>query len=148
MSSTVELSAFPSSTEGVRFLKTFTYNQQQYIHVDSNMGICVANTALSKLQAKHFNSQSSFLVDMFYWHNDNVWMPFLWCKSALPLSSPAEPKVRVSVLKLGSLPQTNWSASYAMGFYLLEMNVKSFQNGCEEMECVMFMDMFQNWNWT
>ncbi|XP_021238674.1 class II histocompatibility antigen, B-L beta chain-like isoform X4 [Numida meleagris] len=80
--STVELSAFPSSTEGVRFLKTFTYNQQQYIHVDSNMGICVANTALSKLQAKHFNSQSSFLVDMFYWHNDNVWMPFLWCKRA------------------------------------------------------------------
>ncbi|POI28764.1 hypothetical protein CIB84_007486 [Bambusicola thoracicus] len=56
-------------------------------------------------------------------------------------SISVKPKVRVSVLKLGSLPQTDWFSWSTMGFYLLKTEVTSFQNGHEEVECVMLMDM-------
>lgn len=66
-----------------------------------------------------------------------------------PLSPPpAEPKVRISALQSGSLPQTDRLACYVTGFYPPEIEVKWFQNGQEETERVVSTDVIQNGDWT
>ena len=71
------------------------------------------------------------------------------CPQRCPLSPPpAEPKVRISALQSGSLPQTDRLACYVTGFYPLEIEVKWFQNGQEETERVVSTDVIQNGDWT
>lgn len=69
--------------------------------------------------------------------------------NAVPsLPPPAEPKVRISALQSGSLPQTDRLACYVTGFYPPEIEVKWFQNGQEETERVVSTDVIQNGDWT
>lgn len=71
------------------------------------------------------------------------------CPQRCPLSPPpAEPKVRISALQSGSLPQTDRLACYVTGFYPPEIEVKWFQNGQEETERVVSTDVIQNGDWT
>ena len=71
------------------------------------------------------------------------------CPQRCPLSPPpAEPKVRISALQSGSLPQTDRLACYVTGFYPPEIEVKWFLNGREETERVVSTDVMQNGDWT
>jgi len=68
--------------------------------------------------------------------------------AALPPCPAVEPKVRVSALQSGSLPETDRLACYVTGFYPPEIEVKWFLNGREETERVVSTDVIQNGDWT
>ena len=68
--------------------------------------------------------------------------------AALPPCPAVEPKVRVSALQSGSLPETDRLACYVTGFYPPEIEVKWFLNGREETERVVSTDVMQNGDWT
>ncbi|NXC51377.1 HB2L protein, partial [Penelope pileata] len=58
------------------------------------------------------------------------------------------PKVRVSALQSGSLPQPDRLACYVTGFYPPQIEVKWFHNGQEETQHVVATDVTQNGDWT
>ncbi|NWX93823.1 HB2L protein, partial [Nothoprocta pentlandii] len=59
-----------------------------------------------------------------------------------------QPKVMVSPMQSGSLPQTDRLVCYVTGFYPPEIEVKWFKNGREETERVVATDVIQNGDWT
>ncbi|KAI6061436.1 MHC class II antigen beta chain [Aix galericulata] len=136
-----------NGTERVRFLDTYIYNRQQFVHYDSDLGHFVADTELGKPDADYWNSQPEILedergaVDRFCRHNYNVYENFI-------LNRKVEPKVRVSPMQSSSLPQTDRLACYVTGFYPAEIEVKWFKNGQEETKHVVSTDVIQNGDWT
>ncbi|XP_040504737.1 class II histocompatibility antigen, B-L beta chain isoform X2 [Gallus gallus] len=137
---------FLNGTERVRFLVRHVYNRQQYVHFDSDVGLFVADTVLGEPSANLFNSQPDVLeknraaVEMLCNYNYEIVAPLTLQRR--------EPKVRISALQSGSLPQTDRLACYVTGFYPPEIEVKWFQNGQEETERVVSTDVIQNGDWT
>nr|ABU89000.1 MHC class II beta [Gallus gallus] len=135
-----------NGTERVRFLDREIYNRQQYAYFDSDVGKYVADTPLGEPQAEYWNSNAEFMenrmneVDTFCRHNYGVGESFTVQRSV-------EPKVRVSALQSGSLPETDRLACYVTGFYPPEIEVKWFLNGREETERVVSTDVMQNGDW-
>ncbi|POI18660.1 hypothetical protein CIB84_017594, partial [Bambusicola thoracicus] len=138
---------FHNGTERVRFVDRQIYNRQQFAHFDSNVGKFVADTALGEGAAEYYNSNAEYMeyvrgaVDTFCRHNYGVFETFTVKRSV-------EPKVRVSALQSGSLPESDRLACYVTGFYPPEIEVKWFQNGREETERVVSTDVMQNGDWT
>nr|ADX68983.1 MHC class II antigen beta chain [Gallus gallus] len=138
---------FLNGTERVRFLERQIYNRQQFMHFDSDVGKYVADTPLGEPQAEYWNSDAEFMeykrnsVNRFCRHNYGVVESFTVQRSV-------EPKVRVSALQSGSLPETDRLACYVTGFYPPEIEVKWFLNGREETERVVSTDVMQNGDWT
>ncbi|OXB74421.1 UNVERIFIED_CONTAM: hypothetical protein H355_002486, partial [Colinus virginianus] len=136
-----------NGSEQVRLLKRYIYNRQQYEHFDSDLGKYVADTPLGEPQAEIDNSNPDLLeqemneVDTVCRHNYGVIESFT-------VQRRVEPKVRVSALQSGSLPQSDRLACYVTGFYPPEIEVKWFQNGREETERVVSTDVMQNGDWT
>ncbi|XP_071881021.1 class II histocompatibility antigen, B-L beta chain-like [Anas platyrhynchos] len=136
-----------NGTEQVRFLLRYIYNQQQFVHFDSDLGHFVADTELGKTSADKWNSlpeemeQRRDEVDRFCRHNYKVYEDFI-------LTRRVEPKVRVSPMQSSSLPQTDRLACYVTGFYPAEIQVKWFKNGQEETKHVVSTDVIQNGDWT
>ncbi|XP_019476745.1 class II histocompatibility antigen, B-L beta chain, partial [Meleagris gallopavo] len=134
---------FLNGTERVRFVQRYIYNRQQYAHFDSDMGKFVADTPLGEPSAENWNSNTEILedsqgaVDTYCRHNYGVGESFTVQRSV-------EPKVRVSALQSGSLPETDRLACYVTGFYPPEIEVKWFLNGREETERVVSTDVMQN----
>ncbi|XP_048785992.1 class II histocompatibility antigen, B-L beta chain-like [Lagopus muta] len=138
---------FLNGTEQVRFLERKIYNRQQYAHFDSEVGKYVADTALGERQAEYWNNNTQIIeykrgqVDNYCRHNYGVGESFTVQRSV-------EPKVRVSALQSGSLPETDRLACYVTGFYPPEIEVKWLVNGREETERVVSTDVMQNGDWT
>nr|WBF70105.1 MHC class II beta chain 1 [Gallus gallus] len=138
---------FLNGTERVRFLERQIYNRQQYAHFDSDVGKYVADTPLGERPSEYWNSNAEILeykrgqVDRYCRHNYGVFESFTVQRSV-------EPKVRVSALQSGSLPETDRLACYVTGFYPPEIEVKWFLNGREETERVVSTDVMQNGDWT
>ncbi|NXF41791.1 HB2L protein, partial [Nyctibius bracteatus] len=138
---------FLNGTERVRLVVRFIYNRQQLLHFDSDVGYFVGDTPLGEPQAKYFNSQPDLLeqtgaeVDRFCRHNYGVVTPFT-------VERRVQPKVRVSPMQSGSLPQTDRLVCAVMDFYPAEIEVKWFKNGREETERVVSTDVIQNGDWT
>nr|ABU89002.1 MHC class II beta [Gallus gallus] len=138
---------FLNGTERVRYLERQIYNRQQTSHFDSDVGKYVADTPLDGYQVEIWNSDAEILedlrdsVDTYCRHNYGVNEPFTVQRSV-------EPKVRVSALQSGSLPETDRLACYMTGFYPPEIEVKWFLNGREETERVVSTDVMQNGDWT
>nr|7PDY_B Chain B, kDa phosphoprotein,MHC class II beta chain [synthetic construct]7PDY_D Chain D, kDa phosphoprotein,MHC class II beta chain [synthetic construct]7PDY_F Chain F, kDa phosphoprotein,MHC class II beta chain [synthetic construct] len=136
-----------NGTERVRFLDRQIYNRQQFAHFDSDVGKFVADTPLGEPQAEYWNSNAELLenlmneVDRVCRHNYGILESFTVQRSV-------EPKVRVSALQSGSLPETDRLACYVTGFYPPEIEVKWFLNGREETERVVSTDVMQNGDWT
>nr|BAJ53018.1 MHC class II beta chain 2 [Gallus gallus] len=124
-----------NGTERVRYLDREIYNRQQYAHFDSDVGKFVADTPLGEPQAEYWNSNAECR------HNYGILESFTVQRSV-------EPKVRVSALQSGSLPETDRLACYVTGFYPPEIEVKWFLNGREETERVVSTDVMQNGDWT
>ncbi|XP_042747309.1 class II histocompatibility antigen, B-L beta chain-like, partial [Lagopus leucura] len=136
-----------NGTEQVRILERHVYNRQQLMHFDSEVGKYVADSPLGERQAEYFNNNTEYLeytrgaVDTVCRYNYEVFEPFTVQRSV-------EPKVRVSALQSGSLPETDRLACYVTGFYPPEVEVKWLVNGREETERVVSTDVMQNGDWT
>ncbi|XP_010726092.2 class II histocompatibility antigen, B-L beta chain, partial [Meleagris gallopavo] len=133
---------FLNGTERVRLVQRYIYNRQQFTHFDSDVGKFVADTPLGEPSAEYLNSNTEFIeylrgaVDTACRHNYGVIESFTVQRSV-------EPKVRVSALQSGSLPETDRLACYVTGFYPPEIEVKWFLNGREETERVVSTDVMQ-----
>ncbi|NXY91875.1 2B11 protein, partial [Alcedo cyanopectus] len=72
-----------NGTERVRFVQRSIYNQEQYVHFDSDVGLYEADTPMGESLAKYWNKQADFLaqrraaVDTFCRHNYNIFKPFI-----------------------------------------------------------------------
>ncbi|NXJ06159.1 HB2L protein, partial [Odontophorus gujanensis] len=136
-----------NGTEQVRLVDRYIYNRQQLAHFDSDVGKFVADTPLGERSAEYWNSNPDILeqqmneVDRFCRHNYEVLESFT-------VQRRVEPKVRVTALPSGSLPESDRLACYVTGFYPPEIEVKWFQNGREETERVVSTDVIQNGDWT
>ncbi|XP_075581427.1 class II histocompatibility antigen, B-L beta chain-like [Pelecanus crispus] len=138
---------FTNGTERVRFVERHTYNRQQFMHFDSDVGHYVADMPWGEASAKYFNSQPDRLedaqvaVDRYCRHNYGVSTPFI-------VERRVQPQARVFPVQSSSLPQTDRLACYVTGFYPAEIEVKWFKNGQEETERVVSTDVMQNGDWT
>ncbi|NXE58311.1 HB2L protein, partial [Casuarius casuarius] len=136
-----------NGTEQVRFVQRYIYNRQTYVHFDSDVGIYVADSPVGEPDAKYWNSQPDLIeqkraaVDTFCRYNYEVSDPFI-------VQRKVQPKVMVSPIQSGSLPQTDRLVCYVTGFYPPEIEVKWFKNGREETERVVATDVIQNGDWT
>ncbi|NWH23358.1 HB2L protein, partial [Grus americana] len=71
-----------NGTERVRFLERHSYNREQWVHFDSDVGRYVGDTPLGEATAKYGNSQPEILenaqaaVDAFCRHNYGVLRSF------------------------------------------------------------------------
>ncbi|XP_067169748.1 class II histocompatibility antigen, B-L beta chain-like [Apteryx mantelli] len=136
-----------NGTERVRFLDRYIHNRQQDVHFDSDVGVFVADIPLGEPDAKYWNSQPDIIeeerakVDTYCRHNYGVFSPFT-------VERRVQPKVLVSPMQSGSLPQTDRLLCYVTGFYPPEIEVKWFKNGREETERVVATDVIQNGDWT
>ncbi|NXN45645.1 HB2L protein, partial [Rhinoptilus africanus] len=136
-----------NGTERVRFVESYIYNREQYVHFDSDVGHYVADNLLGKPIAEDFNSRPGVLdnaraaVDTFCRHNYEVSTPFI-------VERRVQPKVRVSPMQSSSLPQTDRLVCAVTGFYPAEIEVKWLKNGQEETERVVSTEVMQNGDWT
>uniref|UniRef100_A0A8B9QQ76 Ig-like domain-containing protein n=1 Tax=Apteryx owenii TaxID=8824 RepID=A0A8B9QQ76_APTOW len=139
---------FLNGTEQVRFVARSIYNRQQFVHFDSDVGFFVADSPLGEPDAKYWNSQPDFIeqrrgaVDTYCRHNYGV------AQADHVVGRKVQPKVLVSPMQSGSLPQTDRLLCYVTGFYPAEIEVKWFKNGREETERVVATDVIQNGDWT
>ncbi|NXG77001.1 HB2L protein, partial [Baryphthengus martii] len=134
-------------TERVRYVQRNIYNRVQYVHLDSDVGLFVADTPMGESIAKYWNSQADFLeqrraaVVTFCQHNYKVLNPFI-------VEKRVQPEVEIYSVQSSSLPQTDQLICSVMGFYPAEVEVKWFKNGQEETERVVSTDVMQNGDWT
>nr|AFN53615.1 IIB3 [Chrysolophus pictus] len=138
---------FVNGTQQVKFVHRDVYNRQQTLHFDSDVGKYVADSPLVESTVESWNNNTEYMeyargaVDWYCRHNYGVFEFFTVQRSV-------EPKVRVSALQSGSLPETDRLACYVTGFYPPEIEVKWFHNGREETERVVSTDVMQNGDWT
>uniref|UniRef100_A0A8B9SG53 Ig-like domain-containing protein n=3 Tax=Apteryx owenii TaxID=8824 RepID=A0A8B9SG53_APTOW len=138
---------FLNGTERVRLVHRRIYNRQQLLHFDSDVGFYVADSPLGEPDAKYWNGQPDLIeqrraeVDTVCRHNYVGVTPFT-------VERRVQPKVLVSPMQSGSLPQTDRLLCYVTGFYPAEIEVKWFKNGREETERVVATDVIQNGDWT
>uniref|UniRef100_A0A8B9PU33 Ig-like domain-containing protein n=2 Tax=Apteryx owenii TaxID=8824 RepID=A0A8B9PU33_APTOW len=136
-----------NGTERVRYVHRNIYNGQLMLHFDSDVGVYVADSPLGEPDAEYWNGQPDLIeerrgaVDRFCRHNYGVFSPFT-------VERRVQPKVLVSPMQSGSLPQTDRLLCYVTGFYPPEIEVKWFKNGREETERVVATDVIQNGDWT
>ncbi|XP_067169936.1 class II histocompatibility antigen, B-L beta chain-like [Apteryx mantelli] len=138
---------YVNGTEQVRYVERYLYNRQQYVHFDCDLGVYVADSPLGEPSAKYWNSQRDIIeekqakVDTYCRHNYGVVTPF-------SVERRVQPKVLVSPMQSGSLPQKDRLLCYVTGFYPPEIEVKWFKNGREETERMVATDVIQNGDWT
>ncbi|KAM8793825.1 class II histocompatibility antigen, B-L beta chain-like [Eudromia elegans] len=136
-----------NGTQQVRYMQWYIHNRQPWVHFDSDVGHFVADSPLGEPDAKYWNGQPDFIeqkraeVDTVCRHNYGVATPFT-------VERRVQPKVMVSPMQSGSLPQTDRLVCYVTGFYPSEIEVKWFKNGREEVERVVATDTIQNGDWT
>ncbi|XP_054663641.1 class II histocompatibility antigen, B-L beta chain-like [Grus americana] len=136
-----------NGTERVRFLERHSYNREQWVHFDSDVGRYVGDTPLGEATAKYGNSQPEILenaqaaVDAFCRHNYGVLRSFT-------VERRVRPELSVFPMQSSSLPQTNRLVCSVTGFYPAEIEVKWYKNGQEETERVVSTDVIQNGDWT
>uniref|UniRef100_A0A8C3K3E0 Ig-like domain-containing protein n=1 Tax=Calidris pygmaea TaxID=425635 RepID=A0A8C3K3E0_9CHAR len=138
---------FTNGTERVRFLDRYIYNQEQFVHFDSDVGHFVADNLLGEPAADYWNSQPEILedkraaVDTFCRHNYQIYTHFA-------MEKRVQPQVEISPVQSGSLPQTDRLVCAVMDFYPAEIEVKWLRNGQEETEHVVSTEVMQNGDWT
>ncbi|NXI38016.1 HB2J protein, partial [Galbula dea] len=114
---------FLNGTQQVRLLERYSYNGEQRVHFDSDVGLYVADTALGEADARYWNSQPERLeyaraaVDTFCRHNYEVLTPFI-------TERKVPPQVEIYPMQLSSSHQTHKLFCAVMDFYPSEVEVK------------------------
>ncbi|XP_065271572.1 H-2 class II histocompatibility antigen, E-S beta chain-like [Emys orbicularis] len=138
---------FTNGTERVRLLIRYLYNEQQYVHFDSDVGEFVADTGLGRATAEHWNKDPAILarsraeVETFCRHNYGAWAPFT-------INRRVQPKVKVSPTKSGSEPHSHLLVCSVTGFYPGGIEIKWLKNGQEQTAGVVSTELLQNGDWT
>ncbi|XP_024077093.2 HLA class II histocompatibility antigen, DRB1-1 beta chain-like, partial [Terrapene carolina triunguis] len=119
---------FTNGTERVRLLARWIYNQQQFVHFDSDLGLFVADTELGRSWAEGWNKDQAFLaqkraeVDTYCRNNYRVDTPFT-------IDRRVQPKVKVSPMKSGSGPHSHLLVCSVTRFYPGGIEIKWLKNG-------------------
>ncbi|PNJ88548.1 HLA-DRB5 isoform 1, partial [Pongo abelii] len=138
---------FLNGTERVRFLERYFYNQEEYVHFDSDVGEYRAVTELGRPSAEKLNSQKDLLaqrraeVDTFCRHNYGVGESFT-------VQRRVQPRVTVYPSKTQPLQHHNLLVCSVNGFYPGSIEVRWFRNGQEEKTGVVSTGLIQNGDWT
>uniref|UniRef100_G3UG94 Major histocompatibility complex, class II, DP beta 1 n=1 Tax=Loxodonta africana TaxID=9785 RepID=G3UG94_LOXAF len=132
-----------------RFLERYIYNEEEYIQLDSNVGVFKAMTELDQTTAKNWNIQKEFLelrrqaVDVVCKHKDELDKGFT-LKSRVQVL----PKVNVFPSNTGSLQHHNLLVCHVTDFYPGSIEIRWFRNGQEETAGIVTADLIRNGDWT
>nr|AAF99284.1 MHC class II beta chain [Caiman crocodilus] len=138
---------YTNGTQRVRFRTRYIWNQQQYAHFDSDVGVFVADTELGECDAKYWNSQKEGMeeergaVDTFCRYNYGVLENFI-------NTHKVKPKVKVSPTKSGAQAHPDTLICSMTGFYPGGIEVKWLKNGQEQTAGVVSTELMQNGDWT
>nr|CAE53063.2 MHC class II antigen [Macaca mulatta]CAK6637786.1 unnamed protein product [Macaca mulatta] len=138
---------FFNGTERVRYLERHFYNQEEFLHFDSDLGEFRAVTELGRPDAQYLNSQKDLLedrrarVDTYCRHNYGV-------AESFTVQRRVQPKVTVYPAKTQPLKHHNLLVCSVNGFYPGSIEVRWFRNGQEEKAGVVSTGLIQNGDWT
>ncbi|XP_065420056.1 DLA class II histocompatibility antigen, DR-1 beta chain-like [Chrysemys picta bellii] len=138
---------FTNGTERVRYLERWIWNQQQFMHFDSDVGVYVGETEVGRPQAEYFNKDKQYLADAraaadrFCRHNYGGIEPY-------SVARRVQPKVKVSPTKSGSEPHSHLLVCSVTGFYPGGIEIKWLKNGQEQTAGVVSTELLQNGDWT
>uniref|UniRef100_A0A8C3XMA2 Ig-like domain-containing protein n=1 Tax=Chelydra serpentina TaxID=8475 RepID=A0A8C3XMA2_CHESE len=138
---------FTNGTERVRYLGWYIYNQQQFVHFDSDVGVWVGDTEVGRRWAEGWNKDKAEMdyrrseVDTFCRHNYGVYGSFT-------VARRVQPKVKVSPTQSGSQPHPHLLVCSVTGFYPGGIEIKWLKNGQEQTVGVVSTELLQNGDWT
>nr|AJD07069.1 MHC class II beta chain [Crocodylus porosus] len=138
---------FTNGSRRVRFLDRYTWDRQDYVHFDSDVGVFVADTELGEAWAKSWNSRQAVLedaraaADRFCRHNYGV-------AEQGHVIGRRKPKVKVSPTKSGVQAHPDTLICSVTGFYPGGIEVKWLRNGQEQTAGVVSTELMQNGDWT
>uniref|UniRef100_A0A2K5ME36 Ig-like domain-containing protein n=1 Tax=Cercocebus atys TaxID=9531 RepID=A0A2K5ME36_CERAT len=138
---------FFNGTERVRYLERLFYNQEEFLHFDSDLGEFQAVTELGRPVAENLNSRKDLLeqkraeVDNYCRYNYRVVESFT-------VQRRVQPKVTVYPAKTQPLQHHNLLVCSVSGFYPGSIEVRWFRNGQEEKAGVVSTGLIQNGDWT
>uniref|UniRef100_A0A8C5F2N0 DLA class II histocompatibility antigen, DR-1 beta chain-like n=1 Tax=Gopherus evgoodei TaxID=1825980 RepID=A0A8C5F2N0_9SAUR len=138
---------FTNGTQRVRLLAWYVYNQQQFVHFDSDVGVWVGDTEVGRCWAEYWNKDKAEMdyrrsgVDQFCRHNYRVGASFT-------VDRRVQPKVKVSPTKSGSQPHPHLLVCSVTGFYPGGIEIKWLKNGQEQTAGVVSTELLQNGDWT
>nr|ABM73993.1 MHC class II antigen [Tursiops aduncus] len=138
---------FSNGTERVRFVVRCTYNREEYVRFDSDVGEFRAVTELGRPDAEYWNSQKDLLerhraeVDTYCRYNYRVGESFT-------VQRRVAPTVTVYPAKTQPLQHHNLLVRSVNGFYPGHIEVRWFRNGQEEEAGVVSTGLIANGDWT
>ncbi|XP_040588181.1 H-2 class II histocompatibility antigen, I-E beta chain-like [Mesocricetus auratus] len=138
---------FYNGTQRVRYLDRGIYNQEEYVHYDSNVGKYLAVTELGQPSAEYFNSQKELLerkraeIETVCRHNYRVGESFT-------VQRRVEPRVTVYPTKTQPQEHHNLLVCSVSSFYPGHIEVRWFRNGQEEKAGVVSTGLIRNGDWT
>ncbi|XP_055982878.1 SLA class II histocompatibility antigen, DQ haplotype C beta chain-like isoform X3 [Sorex fumeus] len=138
---------FTNGTQRVRFLARYIYNQEEFVHFDSDVGVYEAVTPLGRPDAESWNSQKD-IVEQTRAEVDTVCKHNYEFEERVTLARIVEPKVTVFPSKTEALNHHNLLVCSVTGFYPGQVKVQWFRNGQEETAGVVSTPLFRNGDWT
>ncbi|XP_011946747.1 PREDICTED: HLA class II histocompatibility antigen, DP beta 1 chain-like [Cercocebus atys] len=130
-----------------RLLDRSIYNQEEFVHFDSDLGEFRAVTELGRPTAERWNRQKDILereraeVDSVCRYNYELEEPLIRKRRV-------QPRVNVSPSKKGPLQHHNLLVCHVTDFYPGSIQVRWFLNGQEETAGVVSTNLIRNGDWT
>ncbi|XP_012415434.1 HLA class II histocompatibility antigen, DP beta 1 chain-like, partial [Trichechus manatus latirostris] len=130
-----------------RYVNTYSYNREEFLRFDSEVGEYVAVTELGRRVAESWNSQKDYMEirraekNTLCRHNYELGAPVL-------LNRRVQPKVNISPSKRGPLQHHNLLVCHVTDFYPGSIQIRWFRNGHEETAGIVSTDLVHNGDWT
>ncbi|XP_059571341.1 DLA class II histocompatibility antigen, DR-1 beta chain-like [Alligator mississippiensis] len=138
---------YTNGTQRVRYVCREIWNQQDFVHFDSDLGVFVADTELGEPDAKCWNSQKDVLEDARA-AVDTCRYNYGVAEQGHVIGHSVKPKVKVSPTKSGAQAHPDTLICSVTGFYPGGIEVKWLKNGQEQMAGVVSTELMQNGDWT
>nr|AHC31354.1 MHC class II antigen beta chain 2 [Andrias davidianus] len=138
---------FLDGTERVRFLERYSYNQEELVYFDSDVGRYVPKTELGKPAADQWNNNPAILeqkranVERYCKYNYQV------AEQGAMVHRRVKPTVKVSLMKAEDVQHPHMLICTVYGFYPSTITVRWFKNGQED-PGVVSSALLQNGDWT
>ncbi|XP_043305540.1 boLa class II histocompatibility antigen, DQB*0101 beta chain isoform X8 [Cervus canadensis] len=138
---------FINSTERVRYVTRYIYNQEETAYYDSEVGEYRGVTPIGQYSAKYWNSQKDILertraeLDTVCRHNYQL-------EVITSLQHQVEPTVTISPSRTEALNHHNLLVCSVTDFYPGKIKVRWFQNDREETAGVVSTPLIRNGDWT
>uniref|UniRef100_A0A8U7NLX4 Uncharacterized protein n=1 Tax=Corvus moneduloides TaxID=1196302 RepID=A0A8U7NLX4_CORMO len=138
---------FINGTARVSFVERHIYNRQQYVHLDSDVGVFVGDTPDGEKVARYWNSDPEWMeymqaaVHTCCRHNYEVFTPFL-------MGRRVPPSVSISLVPSSSQPGPSCLLCSGMDFYPVQVQLRWFQGQQGLSGHVVATDIVPNGVWT